>query len=136
MIVSEVQGLPEAVRFGGKFWCLASDDESEMEEEKKSTVSEPALSPPIIREVAETILEEGDWSAPVCRRKKELQSRRTKRRLPIVVDGRWQRPVRRWIDLGDSKWKHRPPPKRDFGSACLQAKLRNGGAVFSEGDDG
>jgi hypothetical protein len=59
--------------------------------------------------------------------KKEIQSRRTKRRLPIVVDGRWQRPVRRWIDLGDSKWKHRPPPKSDFGSACLQAKLRNGG---------
>jgi hypothetical protein len=44
-----------------------------------------------------------------------------------VVDGRWQRPVRRWIDLGDSAWKHRPPPKSNFGSACFQAKLRNGG---------
>jgi hypothetical protein len=71
-----------------------------MEEEKQFTISEPALSPPIIKEVAEAILDEGGWSAPVCRRKKELQSRRTKRRLPIVVDGRWQRPVRRWIDLG------------------------------------
>jgi hypothetical protein len=40
--------------------------------------------------VAESILEEGGWSDPVCRRKKEIQSRRTKRRLPIVVDGRWQ----------------------------------------------
>jgi hypothetical protein len=81
--------LPEAVRFGGKFWCLVSDDESDLEEEQNCNVSEPALSPPIIREVAEMILEEGSWSAPVCRRRKELQSRRTKRRLPLVVDGRW-----------------------------------------------
>jgi hypothetical protein len=77
-----------------------------VEEVENRTASKPALSPPIIREVAESILEEGDWSDPVCRRKKEIQSRRSKRRLPIVVDGRWQRPVRRWIDLGDSKWKH------------------------------
>jgi hypothetical protein len=102
-----------------------------LEEEKQCSISEPALSPPIIREVAENILEEGGWSAPVCRRKKELQSRRTKRRLPIVVDGRWQRPVTRWIDLGDSAWKHRPPPKSNFGSACFQAKLRNGGPAQS-----
>jgi hypothetical protein len=52
MTISEVQRLPEAVRFGGKFWCLENDDESEVEEVEKSTVSEPALSPPIIREVA------------------------------------------------------------------------------------
>jgi hypothetical protein len=127
VIATDEQRLPEAVRFGWKFWCLVSDDESDLEEEKQCTVSEPALSPPIIREVAENILEEGGWSAPVCRRKKELQSRRTKRRLPIVVDGRWQRPVRRWIDLGDSAWKHCPPAKSNSGSACLQAKLRDGG---------
>jgi hypothetical protein len=82
--------MPEVVRFGGKFWCLASDDESDVEEMENRTASEPALSPPIIRVVAESILEEGGWSDPVCRRKKEIQSRRTKRRLPIVVDGRWQ----------------------------------------------
>jgi hypothetical protein len=52
MNVSEMQGLPEAVRFWGKFWCLASAEESEMEEVEKSTVSEPALSARIIREVA------------------------------------------------------------------------------------
>jgi hypothetical protein len=54
---SEMQRLPEALRFGGKFWCLASDDESDGEEVENSTVSEPALSPPIIREVAKSILE-------------------------------------------------------------------------------
>jgi hypothetical protein len=83
---SEMQRLPEAVRFGGKFWCLASDDESDVEEVENSTASEPALSPPIIREVAESILKEGGWSDPVCRRKKEIQFRRSKRRLPIVYN--------------------------------------------------
>jgi hypothetical protein len=89
-MVSDEKGLPEAVRFGGKFWCLASDDESDLEEEKQCSISEPALSPPIIREVAENILEEGGWSAPVCRRKKELQSRRTRGgyHLWLMADGR------------------------------------------------
>jgi hypothetical protein len=57
-----------------------------VEEVENSTASEPALSPPIIREVAESILKEGGWSDPVCRRKKEIQFRRSKRRLPIVYN--------------------------------------------------
>jgi hypothetical protein len=49
---SEMQRMPEAARFGGKLWCLASDDKSDVEEMDNRTAFEPALSPPIIREVA------------------------------------------------------------------------------------
>jgi hypothetical protein len=61
------------VRFGGKFWCLVEEVDSD--EEDVSQITEPASSPTIVREVAETILEEGGWSEPICRRKRDCSPR-------------------------------------------------------------
>jgi hypothetical protein len=67
-----------------------------------------ALSPPNSSVITE-VVDEGGWIAPVCRKKKDMQFRRSKQRLSLVVDGCWRRPIHRWIDLGSAAKDHKPP---------------------------
>jgi hypothetical protein len=106
------------------------------EEDSDSTIevqSLPALSPGNDVKITD-VIDEGGWSVPVSRKKKLIQSRRSKQKLPLVVDGCWRRPTRRWIDLGSAVKDHRPPKAHCLKDAFAvarqtQGQNKGGGAV-------
>jgi hypothetical protein len=108
---------------GGKFGVLCDE-----EEDSDSTIevqSLPALSPGNEVKITD-VIDEGGWSVPVSRKKKLIQSRRSKKKMPLVVDGCWRRPTRRWIDLGSAVKDHRPPKAHCLKDAFVVARQTQG----------
>jgi hypothetical protein len=98
-LLSHSQEFNKLGSIGGKFWVLCDE-----EEDSDSTIevqSLPSLSPCYSATITD-VIDEGGWSVPVSRKRRVMQSKRTKQKLSLVVDGCWRRPTRRWIDLGSA----------------------------------
>jgi hypothetical protein len=86
-LLSHSQKFNKLGSIGGKFWVLCDE-----EEDSDSTIevqSLPSLSPCNSVTITD-VIDEGGWSAPVSRKKWMMQSRRTKQKLSLVVDGCWR----------------------------------------------
>jgi hypothetical protein len=105
-------------RIGGRFGMLADDDDSD--DDTLEVVFAPASS--LVAEAVREVSNGGGWSAQVCQKKKEIQSTRSKQQKPLVVDGYWRRPTRRWIDLGFVSTNYMPLLLACFGDALINAR--------------
>jgi hypothetical protein len=122
-LLSHSQKFNKLGSIGGKFWVLCDE-----EEDSGSTIEVQSLSSlsPGFSIIITDLIDEGGWSVPVSRKKKMIQSRRTKQKLSLVVDGCWRRPTHRWIDLGSAVKDHRPPKAHCLKDAFAVARQTQG----------